>query len=94
MTAVHEHVGVKVRYFAGARAAAGVAEETVQVARSAEGAPRASDVIEAVLARHGEQLAKVVPACSFLLDGVAVRDRSVEVGEGAEFDVLPPFAGG
>ncbi|MGW3473266.1 MoaD/ThiS family protein [Saccharopolyspora sp. NPDC000995] len=53
----------------------------------------ASDVIDAVLGRHGEQLAKVIPACSFLLNGVAVRDRSVEVADGAEFDVLPPVAG-
>ncbi|GAA2810110.1 MoaD/ThiS family protein [Saccharopolyspora taberi] len=91
---MHEQVGVKVRYFAGARAAAGIAEETVVVMRSGDGAPRASDVIDAVLSKHGERLAKVVPACSFLLDGLAVRDRSVEVSDGAELDVLPPFAGG
>ncbi|CAL99913.1 molybdopterin converting factor small subunit [Saccharopolyspora erythraea NRRL 2338] len=95
MTAVSEHLAVKVRYFAGARAAAGVAEEVVRLARPADGRPvRASDLIEAVLSTHGERLAEVVPACSFLLDGVAVRDRAVEIPDGAEFDVLPPFAGG
>lgn len=94
MTAVHEQVGVRVRYFAAARAAAGVAEEVVRVGRSTEVAPTAGDAIDAVTAAHGDRLAAVVTACSFLLNGVAVRDRSVEVHDGAELDVLPPFAGG
>lgn len=86
-------LAVKVRYFAAARAAAGIAEETLRVTRSA-GPVTAADVIDAVLAGHGERLGEVVASCSFLLDGIAVRDRSVEVPEGAELDVLPPFAGG
>lgn len=94
MTAVHEGIGVRVRYFAGARAAAGVAEEIVRIETSPSSAPTAADAIEALTARHGERLAGVVNACSFLLNGVAVRDRSVEVVDGAELDVLPPFAGG
>ncbi|MEB3366644.1 MoaD/ThiS family protein [Saccharopolyspora mangrovi] len=94
MTAVHEQVGVRVRYFAAARAAAGVAEEVVRVGRSTEVAPTAGDTINAVTAAHGDRLAAVVTACSFLLNGMAVRDRSVEVHDGAELDVLPPFAGG
>jgi molybdopterin synthase sulfur carrier subunit len=85
---------VTVRYFAGARAAAGVSEETVRLARPAAGRVTAADVIEAVLELHPEQLARVVPSCSFLLNGIAVRDRAVEVAHGAELDVLPPFAGG
>lgn len=87
-------LAVKVRYFAGARAAAGVAEETVRIERGSGGVVTAADVIDAVLILHGEQLAKVVAACSFLIDGLAVRDRSIEVAEGSELDVLPPFAGG
>ena len=94
MTAVHEGVGVRVRYFAAARAAAGMAEETLRIETSAGTAPTAADAIEALTARHGHRLAGVVTACSFLLNGVAVRDRSVEVADGAELDVLPPFAGG
>ncbi|MEU6128307.1 MoaD/ThiS family protein [Saccharopolyspora sp. NPDC047091] len=85
---------VRVRYFAGARAAAGVAEEVLSIAPAVPGPVRASDVVEAVLAAHDERLAAVVPACSFLLNGVALRDRSIEVGTGDELDVLPPFAGG
>ncbi|KAA5829471.1 MoaD/ThiS family protein [Saccharopolyspora hirsuta] len=93
MTAVPDQVdtvAVQVRYFAGARAAAGVPEETVRLATPVT----VSDVIAAVLDLHDEGLAKVLPACSFLLDGVAVRDRRAEVPAEATLDVLPPFAGG
>lgn len=87
-------VSVRVRYFAGARAAAGVGEETLRVAPGAGGAVGANEVVEAVSAAHEGKLERVLASCSFLLDGVAVRDRTVEVAEGAQFDVLPPFAGG
>lgn len=80
-----------VRYFAGARAAAGVTDESLEL--SGDGATVAS-AIEAVRARHGDRLARVLPACSFLLDGIAVRDRDTPVSSGAQLDVLPPFAGG
>lgn len=87
-------VAVRVRYFAGARAAAGVAEETLQVTSAAPGPVRAGDVLDAALSAHGERLAGVVAACSFLLNGVSMRDRAAEVATGDELDVLPPFAGG
>ncbi|MFD9733592.1 MoaD/ThiS family protein [Umezawaea sp. NPDC059074] len=79
-----------VRYFAGARAAAGVPDERFEVV----GSPTVADVLTVVHERHGEPLAKVLAAASFLLDGVAVRDRGVAVRSGALLDVLPPFAGG
>lgn len=85
---------MRVRYFAGARAAAGVPEETVTLNRPGGGAPTVSDAIAAALNGRGEKLAEVLPACSFLLDGVAVRDRSTPISEDATLDVLPPFAGG
>ncbi|MEB3369281.1 MoaD/ThiS family protein [Saccharopolyspora mangrovi] len=102
MTAVSEHsagsakraVSVQVRYFAGARAAAGVPEETVRLSPAEGSAPTVSDVIAAALNQHDEKLAKVLPACSFLLDGVAVRDRATRIPADATLDVLPPFAGG
>lgn len=83
-------LAVRVRYFAGARAAAGIQEETVRLS----GPSTAADLINAVLSLHDSDFANVVPACSFLLNGVAVRDHDVEVTDGSEFDVLPPFAGG
>ncbi|RKT52309.1 MoaD/ThiS family protein [Saccharothrix australiensis] len=83
-------VRLTVRYFAGARAAAGVADEDVEL----PGAPTVAQVLDAVRARHGDGLARVLAACSFLVDGVAVRDHGVAVPSGAQVDVLPPFAGG
>jgi molybdopterin converting factor small subunit len=81
---------VTVRYFAGARAAAGVQDESVEL----PGEPTVADALSAVRDRHGAALARVLTASSFLLDGVAVRDRSAPVPPGALLDVLPPFAGG
>jgi sulfur-carrier protein len=36
----------------------------------------------------------VLVRCSFLCDGVAVRDRAQPLRPGTTIDVLPPFAGG
>ena len=80
---------VVVRYFAGARAAAGLAEEKVDLG----GAATVADLATALADRHGPDLARVLSACSFLLDEVASgRDRALH--DGAQVDVLPPFAGG
>ena len=81
---------VLVRYFAGARAAAGVAEDRIEIGL----ADTVADVLSAELARRGPELARVLPSCSLLLDGVSVHDHATEVPDGAELDVLPPFAGG
>lgn len=89
-----EALVVQVRYFAGARTAAGVPEETVRVTRPGNAHVSVADVLEAVLALHDDRLAKVVAACSYLLNGVAVRDPATEVPENAALDLLPPFAGG
>lgn len=86
-------LAVTVRYFAAARAAAGVSEETVRLARPVGGATVA-DVLDAALTLHPDRLAQVMPSCSFLLDGIAVRDRTRTVEDGSLLDVLPPFAGG
>src|SRR6478672_9419592 len=53
-----------------------------------------ADALDAIAARHGVALHKVLGACSFLVDSVAVRDRAMPLRPGAELDVLPPFAGG
>jgi sulfur-carrier protein len=81
---------VTVRYFAAARAAAGVETEPLELPDGA----RVDDALAAVRGLHGAELARVLDRCSFLLDEVAVRDRSVVVPAGATLDVLPPFAGG
>jgi sulfur-carrier protein len=78
---------VTVRYFAGARAAAGVDTET----RTAESL---DELIGQIVATHGERLERVLTACSFLVDGTSTRDRAHELSPGSVVDVLPPFAGG
>ncbi|WP_305788431.1 MoaD/ThiS family protein [Symbioplanes lichenis] len=78
---------VQVRYFAGARAAAGVREESV-------GAGSVDELVGVLTERHGERLAVVLKAASFLVDGLACHDRQAALAVGATVDVLPPFAGG
>ncbi|SCE70813.1 Molybdopterin converting factor, small subunit [Micromonospora viridifaciens] len=77
-----------VRYFAGARAAAGRAEETAPAGRSLD------ELVDELAARHGERLSVVLKAASFLVDGVACHDRRAPLPAGVTVDVLPPFAGG
>ena len=79
-----------VRYFAGARTAAGVPSEDIELQDGAT----VADVLRVITERHGEQLARILAACSFLIDSVAVRDRGTRLPPSAELDVLPPFAGG
>ncbi|MDT0275919.1 MoaD/ThiS family protein [Blastococcus goldschmidtiae] len=78
---------VTVRYFAGARAASGVDTETRQAAPL-------DQLVAQLVDTHGERLARVLTACSFLVDGTQARDRALELSPGAVVDVLPPFAGG
>ncbi len=89
---------VTLRYWAAAKQAAGVAEETISAetlaaalevalaARERNAAPGADADLRAVLARS-----------SFLVDGTPVGGRAPEtvaLREAAVVEVLPPFAGG
>jgi molybdopterin synthase sulfur carrier subunit len=87
---VSDKVTIQVRYFAAARAASGVDEEFLALPAGST----VADASDAVSARHGERLASVLTACSFLLDGIAVRSPSIRLSDGVQLDVLPPFAGG
>jgi sulfur-carrier protein len=80
-------VAVTVRYFAGARAAAGVDIETQE-------ASTLDELVGRIVADHGERLERVLTACSFLIDGTQSRDRASMLAPGSVVDVLPPFAGG
>jgi molybdopterin synthase sulfur carrier subunit len=82
-------VTVSVRYFAGAQAAAGIAEEQL----SLPGPVTLAGVLGELVARHGDPLARVLAASSFIVDEV-VSGPERSVGDGARIDVLPPFAGG
>jgi sulfur-carrier protein len=78
---------VTVRYFAGARAAAGVDTET-------RSAGNLEELVGQLVQSHGEKLERVLTACSFLVDGTQTRNRTLGLEPGAVVDVLPPFAGG
>ena len=78
---------VVVRYYAGARAAAGVSEEKVEAATLA-------DLVATLGALHGDRLAVVLTAAAYLVDGLSWHDRSADLPDGATVDILPPFAGG
>lgn len=81
-------MSVQVRLFAAVREAAGTPQTTVE-----------AGPLPAVLAelreRYGEHFAARLAVCSVLVDGRAVpSDATVEVPDGAEVAVLPPFSGG
>jgi molybdopterin converting factor small subunit len=89
MTGVQTQVSVTVRYFAAARAAAGTEDEVLTL-------PPATSVATLVneLGKRNSELALVLARCSYLCDGIAVRDQELLLGSGQTLDVLPPFAGG
>ena len=77
-----------VRYFAGARAAAG------GISTEEASATTLNDLISTLTARHGERLAVVLKAASFLIDGLTCHNPDAALPADATVDVLPPFAGG
>jgi len=83
---------VTVRYWAAAKAAAGVPEEPVEAATLAE-------ALDAIVAARppGDPLRTVLARSSFLVNATPVgraAKESVLLDEGALVEVLPPFAGG
>ncbi|MET8470371.1 MoaD/ThiS family protein [Streptomyces sp. NPDC006422] len=79
-----------IRYWAAAKAAAGVAEEPYD-------AENLAVALDAVRARHSAELVRVLQRSSFLVDGDPVGTRgheTVRLAEGGTVEVLPPFAGG
>jgi sulfur-carrier protein len=83
---------VQVRYWAAAKAAAGVAEEFIEGRTVAE-------VLDAARERHADQprFDKVLSVCSFLVGETPLGGRdpaAVHLADADILDVLPPFAGG
>jgi len=88
---------LNVRYFAAARAAAGVEEERFEL----EAGSTIADLLEALLSVERPEppagtppLPRILSRSSFLLNEVAVRDHAVVLKADDVVDVLPPFAGG
>lgn len=89
VTASGDGVPVTVRLFAAARDAAGT--DTLEL-RVPGGATIADAIGE--LCGQSDNLALVLQKCSYLCDGVAVRDKATVLSAHQTLDVLPPFAGG
>ncbi|WP_445168646.1 MoaD/ThiS family protein [Mycolicibacterium sp. Dal123E01] len=89
MADVTAPVEVTVRFFAAARAAAGAESDLLTVLPGTT----VADVVSELCCRSDE-LALVLQRCSYLCDGIAVRDKALEMRSGQTLDVLPPFAGG
>ena len=85
---------VTVRYWAGARAAAGTAEDVIEV----DGELTLAALVGRVLERHpDDRMARTVGVCSVLLGDQPVRSQDpaeVVVRPGDVVELLPPFAGG
>lgn len=82
-------IPVTVRFFAAAREAAGA---DTSVVRLPEGATVDDAVCE--LSGQSDKMQLVLRKCSYLVDGVAVRDGGIVLRAHQTLDVLPPFAGG
>ncbi|QWZ07405.1 MoaD/ThiS family protein [Nocardioides panacis] len=78
---------VVVRYFAAARAAAGVATERVAAAT-------VEDLVRTICEAHGARMTSVMAVASLLLDGRVAHEPTGSLLGVACVDVLPPFAGG
>ena len=85
---------MSVRYWAAAKAAAGVASEPFATDR----ALTLGEVIDRAVAAHpGSRLAEVLRACSALVNDLPVSSSdpgAVVVPLGSTVEFLPPFAGG
>jgi molybdopterin synthase sulfur carrier subunit len=86
---------VTVRYWASARAAAGVPSDDVPVAAGST----LADVLAAVQRLHADRprLGDVVAVCSVLVEDRPVGSRDpgdVTLSPGQTVELLPPFAGG
>lgn len=85
---------IRVRYWAAARSAAGIAEEAIDLAPPLT----LADVTAEVVRRHaGTRLPDVIAVCSVLVGDQPVGSRPPEevvVPAGATVEFLPPFAGG
>jgi molybdopterin synthase sulfur carrier subunit len=88
---------VTLRYWAAAKQAAGVAEETISAETLAAALEVALSARERNAVPGASGLRAVLARSSFLVDGTPVGGRAPEtvaLREAAVVEVLPPFAGG
>lgn len=75
-----------VNFYAAAKAATGVTEDTFSPGSLAK-------VISAASLKY-PKLVSILPGCSYLINGLSTVRLDVEVESGDVVDVLPRFAGG
>jgi sulfur-carrier protein len=78
---------ITVRYFAGAREAAGVTTEQL-------GGPTSVADLRLALATAHPALSSVLPKCAMLVAGARATSDTTPIPDNATVDILPPFAGG
>jgi molybdopterin converting factor small subunit len=90
MTDSEKMTKISLRYWAGARAAAGVEHEQFE-------AGSVSDALAQARARRADaRFDRVLSVCSVLIDGTVARaaDLDRQRDSSVEAEILPPFAGG
>ena len=90
MLETNARVPVSLHYWAGARAAAGLAEEEIEARSDAEALRMACDE------RSDPHFDKVIQASSVLIDGLTAHPADLErpLMAPVRVEILPPFAGG
>ncbi len=83
-------LAVRVRYFAGAAAAAGTDEETVVLT----GGGRDVTALRERMVHLHPALERVLAVATLLVDEVGATSGDVALDDQSRVDVLPPFAGG
>ena len=79
--------GVQVRFWAGAKSAAGRAEMVVTPGS-------ARHILDSLRSELGEAFYRIATSSSLLVDGGALHDLDQPLLPGSTLEVLPPFAGG
>jgi len=83
---------VTIRYWAAAKEAAGIPEESLEAETLADALHAAT-----ALRSSGSRLRDVLARSSFLIDAAPAgraAPETIELNDGAVIEVLPPFAGG
>jgi molybdopterin synthase sulfur carrier subunit len=86
-----------IRYFAAAKAAVGVEQETLELFEGAalsDVVHRLTELHPGAAAAQTPSLAKILARSSFLRNEVALRNFHEPLGREDVIDILPPFAGG
>ena len=86
-------IGIDVRYFAAAAAGVGQSSDRREYEAPVTIGGLLADV-ERSAGTADEKLGVVLGRCSFIVNGVTTRDRDLQLVDGDQLDVLPPFAGG